>query len=146
MALTVDRRGRLVRAVASGRRQTGRSGRSCLLTVFPSLYEGWGLPIAESLAHGKFCLASNRTSIPEVGGDLIDYFDPSDADNALAKIERLLFEPYLAAREARLRAEYRPHTWADCARSLVRKLDPQAPQATLDPHERMTSAEPVANP
>jgi glycosyltransferase involved in cell wall biosynthesis len=34
--------------------------RSCLFTVFPSLCEGWGLPIAESLAHGKFCVASNR--------------------------------------------------------------------------------------
>jgi glycosyltransferase involved in cell wall biosynthesis len=99
--------------------------RSCLFTVFPSLCEGWGLPIAESLAHGKFCVASNRTSIPEVGGDLIDYFDPSDDDDALAKIERLLFEPgYLAAREARLLAEYRRRTWADCARSLVRELNP----------------------
>jgi glycosyltransferase involved in cell wall biosynthesis len=121
--------------------------RSCLFTVFPSLCEGWGLPIAESLAHGKFCVASNRTSIPEVGGDLIDYFDPSDDDDALAKIERLLFEPcYLAATQARLRAEYRPRTWADCARALVRKLDPQAPQGIVDPHERLTSAEPAANP
>jgi hypothetical protein len=60
-----------------------------------------------------------------VGGDLIDYFDPSDDDDALAKIERLLFEPdYLAAREARLLAEYRRRRWADCARSLVRELDP----------------------
>jgi len=102
--------------------------RCCLFTIFPSLCEGWGLPIAESLAHGKFCVASNRTSIPEVGGDLIDYFDPSDDDDALAKVERLLFEPgYLAAREARLRAEYRPHTWADCARSLVLKLAPSLP-------------------
>jgi glycosyltransferase involved in cell wall biosynthesis len=99
--------------------------RGCLFTVFPSLCEGWGLPIAESLAHGKLCVASNRTSIPEVGGDLIDYFDPSNDDDALAKIERLLFEPgYMAAREARLRAEYRPGTWADCARSLMLKLDP----------------------
>src|SRR5260370_4260389 len=85
--------------------------RSCLFTVFPSLSEGWGLPIAESLAHGKFCLASNRTSIPEVGGDLIDYFDPSDDDDALAKIERMLFQPgYVTEREARLRAEYLPRT------------------------------------
>jgi glycosyltransferase involved in cell wall biosynthesis len=125
--------------------------RSCLFTVFPSLCEGWGLPIAESLAHGKFCVASNRTSIPEVGGDLIDYFDPSDDDDALAKIERLLFEPgYLAAREARLLAEYRGRTWADCARSLVRELNPQATQAIVsparDPHERLTSAEPARNP
>jgi glycosyltransferase involved in cell wall biosynthesis len=101
--------------------------RSCLFTVFPSLSEGWGLPIAESLANGKFCVASNRTSIPEVGGDFVDYFDPSDDDDALAKIERVLFEPgYLAAREARLRAGYRPHTWGDCVRGLIDKLDQPA--------------------
>lgn len=101
---------------------------SCLFTVFPSLSEGWGLPVAESLVHGKFCVASNRTSIPEVGGDLIDYFDPSNVDDALAKIERVLLDPdYLAAREARLRAEYRPRSWADCARSLVGKLDAPLP-------------------
>jgi glycosyltransferase involved in cell wall biosynthesis len=130
--------------------------RSCLFTIFPSLCEGWGLPIAESLAYGKFCLASNRTSIPEVGGDLIDYFDPSDEEDALTKIERLLFEPgYVVEREARLRAEYRPNTWADCAHSLLLKLDPAAPKAEASPaeaspagdtHERLTSAQPARNP
>jgi glycosyltransferase involved in cell wall biosynthesis len=96
---------------------------SCLFTVFPSLSEGWGLPVAESLVHGKLCVASNRTSIPEVGGDLIDYFDPGNEDDALAKIERLLLDPgYLAAREARLKAEYRPRAWADCAQALVDTL------------------------
>jgi glycosyltransferase involved in cell wall biosynthesis len=98
--------------------------RSCLFTVFPSLSEGWGLPIAESLAHGKFCVASNRTSIPEAGGDLVDYFDPLNEDDALAKIERPLIDPgYLAAREAQLRAEYRLRTWGDCVRALIRALD-----------------------
>jgi glycosyltransferase involved in cell wall biosynthesis len=98
--------------------------RCCLFTIFPSLCEGWGLPIAESLAHGKFCVASNRTSIPEVGGNLVDYFDPSDEDDALAKVERLLIDPgYLAAREARLRAEYHPRMWADCAHALIGALD-----------------------
>jgi glycosyltransferase involved in cell wall biosynthesis len=98
--------------------------RSSLFTVFPSLCEGWGLPVAESLVHGKFCVASDRTSIPEVGGDLVDYFDPSNEADALAKIERLLLDPgYLKAREARLRAEYRPRTWADCVHALIGKLD-----------------------
>jgi glycosyltransferase involved in cell wall biosynthesis len=102
--------------------------RSCLFTVFPSLCEGWGLPVAESLVAGKFCVASNRTSIPEIGGDLIDYFDPSDDDDALAKIERLVLDPgYLAAREARLQAEYRPQTWDDCVQSLIGKLDQAVP-------------------
>jgi glycosyltransferase involved in cell wall biosynthesis len=103
--------------------------RSCLFTVFPSLSEGWGLPIAESLAHGKFCVASNHTSIPEAGGNLVDYFDPSNEDDALAKIERPLIDPgYLAAREAQLRAEYRPRTWADCVHALIGTLDQTVPQ------------------
>lgn len=41
----------------------------CLFTVFPSLYEGWGLPVGESLAAGKICVCSNRASIPEVAGE-----------------------------------------------------------------------------
>jgi glycosyltransferase involved in cell wall biosynthesis len=123
----------------------------CLFTIFPSICEGWGLPVAESLAHGKFCLASNRTSIPEVGGCLIDYFDPLDDDDVVAKVERLLFEPsYLAAREARLREEYRPGTWADCARSVVLKLEQPAAIAQAltagGPHELLASAQPVGNP
>jgi glycosyltransferase involved in cell wall biosynthesis len=122
----------------------------CLFTLFPSLAEGWGLPVAESLAHGKFCLASNRTSIPEVGGDLIDYFDPADVDDVVTRLERLLFEPgYLAARETRLRAEYRPATWADCARSVVLQLEPQAATARAlpagEPHDLLASAQPVGN-
>src|SRR5262249_1832332 len=97
---------------------------SCLFTVFPSLSEGSGLPIAESLAHGKFCLASNDKSIREAGGDLRDYFDPLNEDDALAKIERPFIDPnYLAAREAQLRAEYRPRTWADCVHALIGALD-----------------------
>jgi glycosyltransferase involved in cell wall biosynthesis len=97
---------------------------SCLFTVFPSLSEGWGLPIAESLVHGKICVASNRTSIPEVGGDFVDYFDPANEDDAVAKIERVLLDPaYLTSREARIRAEYRFPTWAACAVSLVGALD-----------------------
>ncbi|HLH96467.1 MAG TPA: glycosyltransferase family 1 protein [Xanthobacteraceae bacterium] len=97
--------------------------RSCSFTVFPSLAEGWGLPVAESLIHGKFCVASSRTSIPEVAGDLIDYFDPADEDDALVKIERVLFEPgYLAVAEARLKSEYRPRTWAECVEVLLAEL------------------------
>jgi glycosyltransferase involved in cell wall biosynthesis len=49
---------------------------ACYFTVFPSRAEGYGLPVAESLGAGKLCVASNATSIPEVAGDLADYFDP----------------------------------------------------------------------
>jgi glycosyltransferase involved in cell wall biosynthesis len=42
---------------------------NALLCVHPSLFEGWGLPIGEALWHRKLCIASNVSSIPEVGGE-----------------------------------------------------------------------------
>jgi glycosyltransferase involved in cell wall biosynthesis len=98
--------------------------RRCLLTVYPSLVEGWGLPLAESLSHGKLCVASDRGSLPEVAGELVDYFDPADEAGALARIERAIFDAaYRQARERRIRAEYRPASWADCVRVLLREID-----------------------
>lgn len=46
--------------------------------VYPSLYEGWGLPVAEALVYGKAILSSNRGSLPEVGGNLVKYLLPWD--------------------------------------------------------------------
>jgi glycosyltransferase involved in cell wall biosynthesis len=98
--------------------------RRCLFTVFPSLYEGWGSPVAESLELGKFCVASKLTSLPEVGGSFADYFDPTDEADAQATIERVLFEPgYLEAREAYVREQYRPKTWSQCVDAVLRTAD-----------------------
>ena len=49
---------------------------NCLFTVYPSLYEGWGLPICESLMYGKNIICSNTSSMREIGEDLCHYFDP----------------------------------------------------------------------
>ena len=51
---------------------------NCSFTVYPSLYEGWGLPVSESHDFGKVCLASNRTSLPEAGEGLAELLDPID--------------------------------------------------------------------
>lgn len=58
-------------------------------TVFPSLAEGWGLPVGESLWFGKPCAASATTSIPEVGGNLCCYADPQNIGTFREPIERL---------------------------------------------------------
>lgn len=87
-----------------------------LFTVFPSLYEGWGLPIAESLAYGKFCLASNVASIPEVGGDLIEYIDPWDVPKWAERIKWYIdHEADLILREHQIKNQYKPVTWESCA-------------------------------
>jgi hypothetical protein len=44
---------------------------NCLFTVFPSEAEGWGLPISEALDRGKYCLASDNTSLKEAGEGLV---------------------------------------------------------------------------
>jgi glycosyltransferase involved in cell wall biosynthesis len=60
------------------------------LFIFPSLYEGFGLPVLESLKCGTPVICSNNSSIPEVGGDLVDYFDPyNDSDIAKSIDENL---------------------------------------------------------
>ncbi|MFN7811372.1 MAG: glycosyltransferase family 4 protein, partial [Planctomycetia bacterium] len=66
---------------------------ACTATIYPSRYEGWGLPVAESLGRGKLCLASNATSIPEIDGDLPVFFDPHDPGALAGLVRRALDEP-----------------------------------------------------
>lgn len=89
--------------------------RTCQFTLFPSRYEGWGLPVAESLAYGKVCIASNAASIPEVAGDLIDYYDPDDLEQCYRLVERAILQPtWLREQETRIRERFRPDTWSEC--------------------------------
>ena len=67
----------------------GAVWQGCKCLVFPSLYEGFGIPLVEAMAFGKPILSSNVSSLPEVGGDAVLYFDPRKPDglvSCLAKI------------------------------------------------------------
>jgi glycosyltransferase involved in cell wall biosynthesis len=89
---------------------------NCMFTMYPSLYEGWGLPVAESLAKGKYCIASNASSIPEIGGNLIDYHDPQNWQQAFALATRAIDDPdFLAAKQAQIQQEYTPTQWQKTA-------------------------------
>ena len=63
--------------------------------IFPSLYEGFGLPPLEAMTCGCPVLCSNATSLPEVGGDAVLYFDPLNADELARLMEQLAAEPGL---------------------------------------------------
>ena len=88
-------------------------------TVYPSLYEGWGLPVAESLSYGKFCLCSNTSSLPEVGEDWVEYLDPWDLPAWVERLRHYITHPEdVAVHNARIAAEYQPHPWRSTAEAI----------------------------
>lgn len=66
---------------------------NCLFTATVSLYEGWGLPIGESLAFGKTAVVADNSSMPEVGGDMVEYCDAGSIDSIARAVRKLIAEP-----------------------------------------------------
>jgi glycosyltransferase involved in cell wall biosynthesis len=94
--------------------------RNCLLTVYPSHYEGWGLPVSESLASGKYCIASSTSSLPEAGGKWSDYCDPVDTLGWERLVERAIFDrAYRELRESEIQRSYRVVTWSETANAVA---------------------------
>jgi len=92
----------------------------CLFTLFPSLYEGWGLPVTESLVNGKPCIASNSTSIPEAGGPLTRYFDPEDIDDAYRVVRDTITDREELARwQKEVRTQFQPVPWERTADAVL---------------------------
>jgi len=95
----------------------------CKATIYPSFYEGWGLPVGESLGRGKLCLASNATSIPEVGGDLVQYFDPTKPAELASLVERTLVDhQWVEYCEQRIKNEFVITDWVDTSMQVINKL------------------------
>ena len=85
--------------------------------VYPSLYEGFGLPVAQSMAAGVPVITSNLSSLPEVGGDAALLVDPRSAGEVGSALRKMLLSPELRgelrANGLRRADQYR---WEVCAR------------------------------
>lgn len=84
----------------------------CLFTVLPSLYEGWGIPIAESVARGVPCLASNFGSMNEVAEGYVTRFCPVSTDECLAAIQKML-DPATLKKAREHVSKYKQFSWDD---------------------------------
>ena len=93
--------------------------RECLFSVYPSFYEGWGLPVTEALCYGKPVLVSRSSALPEAGGEFVDYFELGDAADLSARLEKLIFDPsYRQSREAAIRTGFKVRSWQSIAEDL----------------------------
>ncbi|MEL0649163.1 glycosyltransferase [Pseudoalteromonas agarivorans] len=93
---------------------------NCMFTVYPSLYEGWGLPVAESLLYGKHCLTSDNSSTVEIAPSLVTHISPLDPVSWATQIQ--FFTSSKAARddkEKAIREEYKPYLWKDSAQEIL---------------------------
>ena len=89
--------------------------------VFPSLYEGFGFPMLEAMAHGVPTIAARSSSLPEIASDAALFFDPLDRAALVAQLRRVLTDEALRADlAARGRARAAQFRWADAAAATMR--------------------------
>ena len=94
--------------------------RAASLAVQPSLYEGFGLPVLEHMASDQVVACSDRSSLPEIGGDAAAYFDPENVAEMAAVIGRLLGDEAERAERRRLGSlQAARFSWERAARETV---------------------------
>lgn len=97
------------------------------LFVFPTLYEGFGIPVLEAQSCGVPVLTSNCTSLPEVGGDGAYYVDPYSEKEIADGIGKLLAEPKLAEKLVQSgKANVKRFSWEASARKLDKIIEKEA--------------------
>jgi glycosyltransferase involved in cell wall biosynthesis len=91
--------------------------------IYPSLYEGFGLPVLEAMAHGLPVIAGNNSSLPEVLGDAGILCDTANQEELGWQIQRLLTSPEIADRlglQGKLRSKQ--FSWKNTAAGVLASL------------------------
>ena len=95
---------------------------TCVFTAMVSFYEGWGLPIGEGLHFGKTAVVANNSSMPEVGGNLVEYCDAQSLDSIYTAARKLVSDhDHRAALEAKIAAT-KLRSWDDVTLDFVNAL------------------------
>jgi len=93
--------------------------RDAAFCLYPSRYEGYGLPVVEAFRHGKAVLASTGGAVPEVVGDFSPCLDPTDGEAWRRMLEAWIQDPVArTVYEARIRNSFRHPDWDEAARTF----------------------------
>ncbi|MEN6627685.1 MAG: glycosyltransferase family 1 protein [Candidatus Sumerlaeia bacterium] len=94
--------------------------RKAFALIFPSVYEGFGMPVLEAMSCGCPVVMSNAGSLPEIGGDCATYFNPKSSDSIARGLATFMIDPHL---RAYLRASGLNHvkkfSWQQTARETI---------------------------
>ncbi|MET4694123.1 glycosyltransferase family 4 protein [Endozoicomonas lisbonensis] len=100
-----------------------------LFTVYPSYYEGWGLPVAESLCFGKPCIASRSSSMLEIAPGLVRHADPFLVQEWAEQIRTLVEDSSLRQNESKhISNNYQRNSWTESAKKIKMVLLQHYPQ------------------
>ncbi|RZL33807.1 MAG: glycosyltransferase family 1 protein, partial [Pedobacter sp.] len=98
--------------------------RNASVYAFPSLNEGFGIPVLEAFKYNLPVLVSNNTSLPEIGGDAVLTFNPHDIQDIAAKLKMVLEDEILRQDLIKKGKErLRQFSWEKTAQSLLREFD-----------------------
>ena len=97
--------------------------RHCLFTLYPSYYEGWGLPVTESLCYGKVPLTADNSSLPQAGAGFSLLFKSGSSEALLAALERLIYDSaYRKVKEQAIADDFVPRSWTDVAQDIAKSV------------------------
>lgn len=94
-----------------------------LFSVLPSMYEGWGIPIAESIARGVPCLAGTTSSMPEVAPGFVKHFSSYSTDELLGAMNHWLTQPKELEKARKHTKDYKQFTWDESFEQVARHMD-----------------------
>ena len=101
----------------------GEFYKNSLFCVYPSFYEGWGLPIVEAASFGKVTICSNIRSLREAGGKYMKYINPESTESWLDAMHSLSSNNLLLEKiQNKIIKHFPLQKWEDTAKQLIREI------------------------
>lgn len=107
-----------------------------ICSIYPSLYEGWGLPVGEAAWFGRTCITSHESSLPEVCGMLADYVDPRSPSEIARAVHRAVTDRARLLLREKLIRQATLRTWNDVAKGFCEILSEDGEPSVARTHQR----------